>query len=243
MGSNPIPRMRRGHTAPTCRKSAASGLPPQHPASIFRQSYHPADRTPGMVERPPSLVRGAVERTGPTADDPRTAALLVAALAAGYGLLWFGVAGVGGLVAGTPPLWTGVTWVAGMAALLAATVANAYVVTYLVWGWLVPAGRWGYRRGAGAGLAVGVGSCLTVGPVWTVVLLGATTLRAGFAPGAETLQVADAAAFAAYFSAFSPVLTLGAPLSLSVAAGTWLTYARRQTQGGRQPAPGGGASQ
>lgn len=157
---------------------------------------------------------GVLDRVGRRADRPAVAAGLVAAAALAFSTAWFA------LVGGDAPV---------VPVLLVATVANAAAVTSVVWRLVVPSGAWSYRRGAGAGLLVGLGSHLTVGIAWVLALL-ATGNATDFSASA-----AEAFAAGLTLSAFSVPTTFGVPTLLSVGIALGLTHARRRTGGASGP--------
>lgn len=152
---------------------------------------------------------------GARADRPAIAAATVATTAVVFSAVWFSMGDPG-----EAPLVVGV--------LYPVTVANAAVVAYVAWRLLVPDGTWSYRRGLATGVAIGVGSHLTIGYVW---LASAMLLDLAVDPGPwPDWSIPETLVAGLLFSIYSVPLTLGIPIALSVGAALGLTYCRRQAR-------------
>ena len=203
----------------------------------------------GLVAVGPERVLGAsrLRRLGSAADDPRTVARLFgAATAAFLGLFAVVLAarmasgsdfGVGTVVLGLvvqiveSTVRTDVGGAAVIVGLLALMVAGATALAWGVWEVVVSGGTWRYRRGAAAGLAVGLASHLGFGALlWSVlyVALAGTEL---LTTTVDATLVTDALWTGLVSAVASVWMTAGAYIALSVGLGLLLTYARRRVAG------------
>lgn len=159
--------------------------------------------------------RSLRRQVGERADRPATAAAAVAATAVVFSAGWFGAYDLVDVEPSAVPLFV-------------ATVANAYVVTWLVWDRFVPDGAWSYWRGLLLGGTAGLGSHLTLGYAWLLVgLLGG---------GGGGLGLFELLVGGLLIGALSVPLTFGIPILLSVAVALGLTYCRRRVATATVPA-------
>lgn len=176
----------------------------------------------GLEHRLRSTGHRLVERLGPEANEPTTAATVVGTASVAFSLPYYGYLMMGHAGSVMVGNWDPVVVLAGLFVL---TVANAVAVSWLVWDLVGFSGVWSYRRGAVAGLGIGVVSHVTL----AALLTGIGVLSEAATGGA--LLSSSLQGLPAQFlivALFSVLLTAGIPIVLSVGAGIGLTYCRKQ---------------